>query len=483
MSKQLAVVGVGSNINPLVNLRKALSSLKKIQNCKVLNVAKIYESDALLPEGLSSLEITKWNKKYLNSAILVEVESFNPEAFLCVLKDIEKKIGRSESARWAPRLIDLDLLWVSDYEHMSHNLTIPHKELLNRPFALLPLLDLISEERVFNISVAKAKSLKKPFWMSLDVKPFQTHVSQKFAWPLMVGILNVTTDSFSDGGKFLHQSESEDVDLNALEKQLDHYMEQGLDVLDIGAESTRPNALFVSPATEIARLQKTLSFVEKYKQTQNIQFEVSVDTRKPEVLREIIHKFDINYINDVEGFRSVEMRSLAADSSAKIVCMHSFSVPPRKDETLPGDIDIFEYLNKWWQQKLEMFGKINISKERLIFDVGIGFGKTPEQCFHLLGHLHKLSQIHEDIYIGHSRKSFLSHVTDKPFEERDLETAFVSQNLNQAYVQQLRVHNIKLNKDFLNADQKQIDSLLKLENQNLETFHKIKNLMGSKYES
>ncbi|MCM2353337.1 MAG: dihydropteroate synthase [Pseudobdellovibrio sp.] len=423
MSKRCVVLGLGSNIEPVKHLRLALSEIKKLSQITVINVASIYESDALLPESAPST----WNKKYLNSAVELEVSNFEPFKLLQNIKAIEHKLGRAGSDRWAPRKIDIDILWVQDFTLQNESLNIPHAQILNRPFALLPLLELRPD---FPFSV--------PDWMHRKPHPFHTEVSKTYVWPKMAGILNITEDSFSGDGVLLSPL-----------KQLGKLLDDGAEIIDIGAESTRPGALIVDPEIEYQRLASTLETFNKYKKDYARDFEISIDSRKPEVMARVLNNYRIDYVNDVEGFRQPKMRELLKLTDAKAICMHSFSVPPVKSETIPEGEDLWSYLTDWWVKQKEIFAQENISTERMIFDPGIGFGKTPQQSVDILNYLEGFGGIREEIYLGYSRKSFLSLLTDKPAAERDPETALVTEAINQAYAQYLRVHNVAQNKQAL----------------------------------
>lgn len=425
MSKYSVILGLGSNIEPIKYLRSALAEIKRLAGVTVVNVASIYESDALLPENAPNT----WNKKYLNSAVELEVSSFEPLKLLKDIKTIEQKLGRAGADRWAPRNIDIDILWVQDFTFTNEALNIPHAQILNRPFALLPLLEL-RPDFPFN----------EPDWMWQSPKPFHTEISKEYVWPKFAGILNITDDSFSGDGV-----------MTSVTQRLGELLDAGAEIIDIGAESTRPGALVIDPDVEIRRLIFTLDTINKYKVDYNRQFEISIDSRKPEVMQKIVNNYHIDYINDVEGFRQSQMRELLKLTSAKAICMHSFSVPPVKTETIAENEDIWIYLTKWWESQKELFSNDNISLDRMIFDPGIGFGKTPQQSVDILNYLEGFSSIREEIYLGYSRKSFLSLMTDKPAAERDPETALVTEAVNQAYAQYLRVHDVAQNKQALTA--------------------------------
>jgi len=428
MSKRIAVLGLGSNIDPLIHLRKALRELQQQPVLKVLKISKIYESQALLTDQAPQ----NWDKPYLNAAILIELTYNDPHELLSIAQLIEKKLKRNKIDKWSPRTIDIDILFIENEKINLADMQVPHPELENRPFALLPLLEVYPQYKP-----------TQALWLNEASRPLNTKKSSSAVWPKLVGILNITSDSFSQDG--LYQNDLAKIDQKKLEAQIKLMLADGAEVIDIGAESTRPGAISVASLVELERLTQALEVIQSIKSSQS--FEISIDSRKAQVMQKIIQKFNIEYMNDVEGFRDPSMLEIAKEFSGKFICMHSFSVPPVKDEIIQGDV--FIYLKSWWLNKLEEFSKRQIPEDKIIFDVGIGFGKSAAQSFEILENMQHFSDIKNEIYIGHSRKSFLASITDVIASERDQVTAQVTAKINQAYCQYLRVHNIQINKKAL----------------------------------
>ncbi len=419
MSTTAVIVGLGSNISALKNLRIAVAELKKKLNLK--KISSIYESDAqVLPNAP-----TEYSQKYLNAAVLIHIENFEPYQLLSELKQIEKKMGRENSNKWAPREIDLDILYVDGCKLESESLNIPHQNLCERPFALLPALEVFSNMRI-----------EKPIWSKdwLQKKPFNTEKSKNYFWPEFIGILNLTTDSFSDGGKFL----SED----AFKQQALKLFSDGATVLDLGAESTRPNATLVSSDIEFNRLSQALHWINELK----LDIKISIDCRNPDVVRKILQQHQFDYLNDVTGFENSQMLNVLKETKVSAVVMHSVTIPPNQSETLNINENPNQQLVSWWKNKLEIFEKNNIDDQRLIFDPGIGFGKKPQQNSYILNHLDELSEIKQPVYLGFSRKSYLTQYTSQPADQRDLVTALQLQKINLLYCQYLRTHDIESQK-------------------------------------
>jgi dihydropteroate synthase len=137
------------------------------------------------------------------------------------------------------------------------------------------------------------------------------------------------------------------------------------------------------------------------------------------------------------------MLEIAEDTDVPLVFMHSLSIPVVKGESIPPDRDPVEFLIAWAEERLAEFDRRGITRHRLIFDPGIGFGKTARQSWHILKHVERFHDLEIPLLVGHSRKSFLQTVTDKPSAERDAETLTVSRDLIGKGVEVLRVHDVK----------------------------------------
>lgn len=426
MRSQHLILGLGSNLGqPIENLRHALSRLKRTEGFRVLNVAAIYESDALVETSAPDT----WRKNFLNSAVLIEIDAqsadVSPENILLKIKNIEKSMGRVDAERWAPRLIDIDILWMSDTDYKSPALQVPHAQIFERPFALLPVLELKPELRQ-----TWAAHLKPWARSWVDEKPFQNRISKTSFWPRLVGVLNLTEDSFSDGGQYLNA--------DRLVQRAQSLVADGAEILDIGAESTRPQAKEVSVIEESVRLQNGLSALTKA----GLSVQISIDSRRAEVLEPLLHQYQIDFINDVSGFSDPRMQKLLSRSQARAFVMHSLTVPHTASDILPIEQEPQAYLRRWWRARRAELQAAGLDETRLVFDPGIGFGKSKQQNIEILNHLEQFSDIQNDMMIGHSRKSFMTAWSDQAAAERDSDTALITQNLNQAFVQYLRVHDI-----------------------------------------
>ena len=205
---------------------------------------------------------------------------------------------------------------------------------------------------------------------------------------VIMGILNITPDSFSDGGKFLH--------LDAAMHQAEKLAAEGADIIDVGAESTRPGHTPVEPEEELARLEPILGTL-----TSSIDIPFSIDTSKAKVARRAT-EIGASVVNDVWGLqRDPAMADTVAETGAAAVLMHN------RDGVDPG-LDIVADMHRFFDRSLRLARDAGIPRARLILDPGIGFGKSRAQNFTALANLATLKDYGLPILVGVSRKSLLA---------------------------------------------------------------------------
>jgi len=238
----------------------------------------------------------------------------------------------------------------------------------------------------------------------------------------LVGILNITPDSFSDGGDFF--------DAIAAIVHLERLWDEGADMVDIGAESTRPGATPLSADEEWERLKPFFATLTPA----HVQKPLSLDTRHPKNAKRALDK-GYQCINDVSGFANNEMIDTLRGYNAKLVVMHSLSVPADKNIVLDEALDVVQELSKWYHEKEKNLTDAGIARDRIIFDPGIGFGKTAAQSLDILARIGEFKILGVPLYIGHSRKSFLKG-------DRNTATLAWSKKLMQAGADFLRVHDV-----------------------------------------
>lgn len=428
----MLILSLGTNLgDSLINLRSALQLLQKSRTIAPGQISPLYSSSALLP----AYAPVAWNRPYLNLAVACETD-LSPLEVLMLIKQIERQLGREETQRWSPRIIDIDILAWDNAVIDQIGLKIPHAELLSRPFALWPLLDLWPDWQHPTTEFAGLLQQWGSRYTGDQVPCGTQQLPHRIEGSALVGILNITPDSFSDGGKFINLP-------NAL-AQAEKLVREGAEVLDIGAESTRPGATFVRPETEWALLEPILIGLKEQSKQWAFKPKLSIDTRHYSVAEKAM-QLGIDWINDVSGFVDPNMRALAAGSSVKCVVMHNLGIPAQKNVVLASHVNICEQILDWTEQRFDELLNAGVEAYQLIFDVGIGFGKTAQQSLFLLKNMDQFRCLNCPLLVGHSRKSFLNEVTEKSFSDRDFETARVSYQLAVQRVDYLRVHNVGLN--------------------------------------
>jgi len=430
----MVILGLGTNLgDKLSYLRLALNAIKNIPGLEVLQVSPIYCSDALLPENAP----LDWNQPYLNLALRCDtlLDEFK---LLDELKKIEWSIGRKpEKRHWGPREIDIDILaW--DQKIINHErLTIPHHNLPERPFALWPLAD-VAPFWIFPIGYYEgqtAAQVVEPWGSRFSGRaPFHTkQIPHRVDTPALVGVINVTPDSFSDGGNFLAPE--------AAAKQFNELVAAGAEIIDIGAESTAPNAAAIDEKQEWSRLAMVLEAIATIRNQTFITPKISLDTRHASIVEQAL-KFGIDWINDQTGCDDSRMREIVASSGLDCVIMHHLSIPERRDNVMPRNLDPVQAVYAWGEERVQLLEASGISREKIIFDPGIGFGKMAEQSLRLLQHTEYFKQLGTRLLVGHSRKSFFTLFTDQAPTERDVETLAMTLGLLQHHPDYLRVHQV-----------------------------------------
>lgn len=432
----MIILGLGSNIGDrLDNLRKAVAAIRAVPSIEVIAISPLYVSDALLPDNAP----LDWDQPYLNLALSCKT-TLSPFELLDQLKTIEWSIGRKPEARhWGPRILDIDILVFDNELIQSDRLTIPHSSLLERPFSLWPLCDL-APHWVYPLPGPEqgltATQLVEKFGSRFTGKaPLHTwQLYQRLEGPKLVGILNATPDSFSDGG--LHLSPEK-----AVQQALD-LVEAGADIIDVGAQSTAPRSTPIDAQTEWQRLEPILLALKEAHHDFVLPPKISIDTFYPEVLHKAL-QVGIDWLNDVSGLTQPALREIAKSANIHCVFMHHLTLPANKTHIIDRHADVVTQVLDWGKAQLDLLIHEGFDQSRLIFDPGIGFGKSAEQSLKLIQHAHEFKTLGLPVLIGHSRKSFYSLFTAYPPHERDLETSITSYVLSNQGIDYLRVHDVE----------------------------------------
>ena len=226
---------------------------------------------------------------------------------------------------------------------------------------------------------------------------------------LVVGVLNVTPDSFSDGGRYIDPS-------RAVERALE--MEgEGADIIEIGGESTRPGAARLDSEDELARVMPVLRGVAG-----RLRVPVAIDTYRSQVAEAAVSN-GASIINDVSALRfDPAVADVAAREGAALVLMHMRGEPATMQKMEPSR-DIFAEIETELTKAISSAEARGVNRSRIVVDPGIGFGKTLDQNLEILNHLDRLASLELPVMIGTSRKSFIGKITGRPEDDREFGTA------------------------------------------------------------
>ncbi|MFI5342714.1 MAG: dihydropteroate synthase [Chlamydiales bacterium] len=427
---------MGSNLgNRFSNIQTALRLIAK-NAMKEMRASVILETKAILPSGAPK----EWNLPYLN-LVVSGTTSMPPHSLLNHLKEIEKELGRDHQAlRWAPRVIDLDILAWDERILSEEALTIPHPELMHRPF-LISLMAALQADWRYPVSGFSYSHLTLSEILHKQINFDLGESNCLMPFPKMVGIVNITPDSFSDGRKYLLAEKAT--------QRIIELANQGAAVIDIGAQSTRPGAVCISAEEEWKRLEPVLDLLRQDFQHRPAKPEISLDSYYPEVIMRALQFYPLDLINDVKGGKDQRLLQIIAETNCKIIINHSLTIPASKRSVLSFEKTPISYLYEWAEEKIRQLDRLGISKDRVILDPGIGFGKSPFQSLSILCDIDLLKKTGCEILVGHSRKSFLKIVSNAL--ERDLETIGVSHYLLKKGVDYIRVHNVEAHQRSLTA--------------------------------
>ncbi len=364
----------------------------------------------------------------------------DPESLLKYFKDIETRIGRVKTLRYGPRVIDLDILLYDDRVYQSQSLTIPHASMRERRFVLQPLCDLIPMEQ---------DPVTKKTWYELlnecpDDSVEKLDETLDLQRPLInwglrtytMGIVNLTPDSFSGDGLLTGQNL-----VTGAVRQCENFLENGADILDFGAESTRPGFSEVPEQEEIRRLVPAL----KEARRRFPHALLSVDSRKPGVVRAALD-CGIDWINNTGDPEDPEMDAVCAESGKVTILMRSRPIRQTAGEQVPPE-KVLERVRSQLLDCATHAQKAGISKNNIVLDPGIGFGSSPSFDLDIIRQLREISRLGYPLLIGPSRKSFLGRYLQRTVEERAAGTAAVVcyAILNGCDI--IRVHDVKYMKD------------------------------------
>ena len=278
-------------------------------------------------------------------------------------------------------LLGSSKLYFSEFELIERN-----KKKIKKKVISLSDIEILPQN-VAKIVKEKIKNIKKPLSKASRIN---------FKKPCIMGILNVTPDSFYDGGNYI----SKDSAISQFMK----LVKEGADIIDVGGESTRPGAKKTPIKEEIRRVIPILKSIQK----KNVP--ISLDSRKPEVIAQAL-KVGINFVNDVSGLRySKKTFRLLKRSNLPFIIMHSISDPKNMQRDIKYDdvlLDVYDF----FESQIEKCKKNQINLNNIIIDPGIGFGKTVKQNLKLISNISLFHSLGFPILLGASRKSFIGKLS------------------------------------------------------------------------
>ncbi|OAG27906.1 dihydropteroate synthase [Thermodesulfatator autotrophicus] len=269
------------------------------------------------------------------------------------------------------------------------------------------------------------------------LKPLKVR-NKVFEWgqrTYLVGILNVTPDSFSDGGLYLN--------LKQALKRAEEMIEAGADIIDVGGESTRP---FAKPVPADEELKRTIPVIEAIRKYWDIP--ISIDTYKAKVAKEALEA-GADIVNDISALRfDHDMARVVAESGAPLILMH-MKGNPQTMQLDPYYEDVLAEISTFLEERINFAEKAGIPRDRIIIDPGLGFGKRFEDNLKIIKEIDYFKRHQLPILVGPSRKSFIGQILNKEAKERDAGTMAAVAYLALKNVDLVRVHNVAMARDVI----------------------------------
>lgn len=254
--------------------------------------------------------------------------------------------------------------------------------------------------------------------------------------PKIMGIVNVTPDSFSDGGTY-------SAEVSGAIQHAERLLQQGADILDIGGESTRPHAAYVSPEEEWARVAPILQVLHTW------QVPISLDTRRTVIMQRALEQGWVDIINDVQALEDEGAVNLLAQYPTVGVCLMHMQGLPQTMQDNPHYQDVVCEVSRYLKQRLAVCEQAGIARERMVLDVGFGFGKTLEHNVLLMQHLDDLLQeCDTPLLVGVSRKRMIGDLTGETVPSERVHGSVAAALAAVARgAQIIRVHDVKATAD------------------------------------
>ena len=298
-----------------------------------------------------------------------------------------------------------------------------------------------------HIEILSKKELAQPFGLKALALELQEFLKVKEYPVKIMGIINANDDSFFEGSRFK--------DGDAIEK-IEQMIENGADIIDIGAVSSRPNADMVSDKVELERIKPICDAIKSKKLYEKVSF--SVDSYTPSVI-EYALKSGFNLVNDITGASNDEVVKLAVEYGAKLCIMHMKGTPQTMQQN-PSYDDVMVEVSEFFKERIAKCEALGMKRENIILDVGIGFGKSLEHNLTLIKNMDHFKKFGCEVLVGASRKSMIDKVIPTPTQERLAGTVVIHIRAVENGASIVRCHDVKEHQQAF-AILEALDSILK----------------------
>lgn len=281
-----------------------------------------------------------------------------------------------------------------------------------------------------HIEILSKKELAQPFGLKHLAQELEAFLKPKTFPIKIMGVINANDDSFFAGSRFRKE--------DAVEK-IKEMIENGADIIDIGAVSSRPNADVVSEAEELQRIQEICDVIKQEKLYEQVSF--SIDSYTPSVV-EYALKSGFNLVNDITGASNDEVVKLAVNHDAKLCIMHMQGTPQTMQKS-PQYEDVMVEVSAFFEERISKCEALGMKREEMILDVGVGFGKTLEHNLMLIKNMGHFQKFGCEILVGASRKSMIDKIIPTPVEERLAGTLAIHLKAASNGASLVRCHDVK----------------------------------------
>ncbi|WPG99330.1 Hypothetical protein R9X50_00214400 [Acrodontium crateriforme] len=435
-------VALGSNIGDRVDaIESACRAMEEDGRIRIVKTSQLYETKAMYVEDQGD---------FLNG--VCEIATYlEPMELLDRLQEIEQDMGRVKLIDKGPRNIDLDILFYKRQSVKTERLTIPHPLILEREFVLRPLLDVYNEQ-MRPLSRKSPQAALSALQHDPTMKQYNvlascldpSHTLDPTRSTRLMSILNTTPDSFSDGGK------NPPSDVAALQQTVISHIAAGASIIDVGGQSSRPNAEPITAEEEITRVLPAIKMIRSLPEAKNVA--ISVDTYRASVAKAAVEA-GADIVNDISaGTMDPEMLRTVGRLGCSYIMMHMRGTPEtmQSSENCDYPEGVVQTVNRELSKRMRMAEMSGIRAWRIIADPGVGFSKTPEQNAALLRHKWKTGgeimgiRKRAPVLIGTSRKSFIGHFTGvQSPEQRVFGTAATITAAIEAGADIVRVHDVQ----------------------------------------